>query len=123
MKKLIAVVVAMMLALAFTACAQEMKKDEMPKDDMMKAEETEKDSMEKDAMAKPSRTVQQTQPSISSSTLISPEEESSPLSMLVSPYSFLSITMSCPVRRISSFMKVVLPAPRNPETMSIFILF
>ena len=51
MKKLIAVVVAMMLALAFTACAQEMKKDEMPKDDMMKAEETEKDSMEKDAMA------------------------------------------------------------------------
>ena len=32
MKKLIAVVVAMMLALAFTACAQEMKKDEMPKD-------------------------------------------------------------------------------------------
>ena len=51
LKKLIAVVVAMMLALAFTACAQEMKKDEMPKDDMMKAEETEKDSMEKDAMA------------------------------------------------------------------------
>lgn len=51
MKKLIAVVVAMMLALAFTACAQEMKKDEMPKDNMMKAEETEKDSMEKDAMA------------------------------------------------------------------------
>ena len=74
-------------------------------------------------LAKPSRTVQQTQPSISSSTLISPEEESSPLSMSVSPYSFSSITMSCPVRRISSFMKVVLPAPRNPETMSIFILF
>ena len=38
MKKLIAVVVAMMLALAFTACAQEMKKDEMPKDGMMKDE-------------------------------------------------------------------------------------
>ena len=47
MKKLIAVVVAMMLALAFTACAQEMKKDEMPKDDMMKAEGMPKETLDK----------------------------------------------------------------------------
>ena len=43
MKKLIAVVVAMMLALAFTACAPDCTKDEKPWGDMMKAEVTVKE--------------------------------------------------------------------------------
>ena len=71
--------------------------------------------------------VQQTQPSMNSriSSFFSPFSEllprSSAASMLLSPYSFSRITGLVPVRRMSSLIKVVLPAPKKPETIRMFI--
>ena len=70
--------------------------------------------------------VQQTQPSMNSSTFSSPlsccDCCKSSASMLFLPYSFSSTTGLIPVRRMSSLMNVVFPAPRKPEMISIFIV-